>query len=272
MLDLRGRGTVRITKVKVLDGRVREQDRVGNNAADEAADFGPRRVSHAVIDARRNFPGVCGRRYPVVLNLHRFFVAISRAVVNYDEGDGTPPDPLVWSVGALPKRRRLVHVVRDLAMFSGPPASWASGWINVPASAVSAEDVAHWPCSVSLLVKWVTFLGSLHWPVGGADLGGGGVSFVELLFLYELWAGERLTLEMAHPRYLRPAGPISVSAVPFGPGIDVWRSCRFIGALMRSLCILPGGLGRFVPWCQSLQASSYWVGEVRPRESASEAS
>ena len=33
----------------------------------------------------------------------------------------------------------------------------------------------------------------------------------------------------------------------FGPGIDIWRSCRFIGALMRSLCFLPGGLGRFVP-------------------------
>ena len=51
----------------------------------------------------------------------------------------------------------------------------------------------------------------------------------------------------AHPRYLRPGRPISVSAVPFGPGIDIWRSCRFIGVLMRSLCLLPGGLGRFVP-------------------------
>ena len=27
----------------------------------------------------------------------------------------------------------------------------------------------------------------------------------------------------------------------------IWRSCRFIGALMRSLCLLLGGLGRFVP-------------------------
>ena len=63
----------------------------------------------------------------------------------------------------------------------------------------------------------------------------------------ELWAGERLSLEKAHPRYLRPGRPISVSAVPFGPGIDIWRSCRFIGSLMRSLCLLPGGLRRFVP-------------------------
>ena len=38
-----------------------------------------------------------------------------------------------------------------------------------------------------------------------------------------------------------------MSAVPFGPGIDIWRSCRFIGALMRSLCLLPGGLGKFLP-------------------------
>ena len=87
-----------------------------------------------------------------------------------------------------------------------------------------AEDIAHWPYTTGLLVKWVAFLGSLHWPVGGADLGVGGVSYVEVLILYELWAGEKLTLEKAHPRYLRPGRPISVSAVPFGPGIDIWRS------------------------------------------------
>ena len=91
------------------------------------------------------------------------------------------------------------------------------------------------------------FLGSLYWPAGGLDLGVGGVSCVELLIFCELWAGERLSLEKAHPRFLRPGRPISVSAVPFGPGIDIWRSCRFLGALMVSLCLLPGGLGRFLP-------------------------
>ena len=68
MLHLRGLDTVdtvRISmvkghadEVKVLDGRVREIDRLGNDAADEAADFGRRRVGHAVIDARRNLSGV----------------------------------------------------------------------------------------------------------------------------------------------------------------------------------------------------------------------
>ena len=55
------------------DGRVRELDRLGNDAADEAADFGRRRVSNVVIDARRNLSGGCGRWYPVILTLHRFF-------------------------------------------------------------------------------------------------------------------------------------------------------------------------------------------------------
>ena len=58
--------------------------------------------------------------------------------------------------------------------------------------------------------------------------------------------GRDWSLEKAHPRYLRPRRPISVSAVLFGPGIDIRRSCRFIGAMMRSR-LLPGGFGRFVP-------------------------
>ena len=81
MLHLRGLDTVRITKVKghadegmVLDGQVREVDMIGNDTAEEAADFGRRRVGNAVIDARRNLSGVCGRWYPVVLNLHSFFL------------------------------------------------------------------------------------------------------------------------------------------------------------------------------------------------------
>ena len=63
----------------------------------------------------------------------------------------------------------------------------------------------------------MAFLGSLHWPVGGADLGVGGVSCVEMLILYELWAGERLTWEKAHPRYLTPGRPIN-----FSVGCSVW--------------------------------------------------
>ena len=133
MLRLRGPDTVRISKVKghadeamALNGQVREDDRLGNNAADEAADFGRRRVGDSVIDSRRNLSGVCNRWYPVILDLHRFFIAISRAVVNYGDGPDTAPDPLVWSAGALPKRRRLVHAVRDRAFFAR--STWSLGF------------------------------------------------------------------------------------------------------------------------------------------------
>ena len=200
----------------VLHGQVRREDKLGNDAADEAADFGRRRVSPAVIDARRNLSGVCGRWYPVILDLHRFFIAISRTVVNHDGHGGTAPDLLVWSAGALNKRRRLVIAVRDRAFLPGPPVSWCSEWFQVPAAVVCAEDITLWPYTPGLLVKWVSFLNSLHWPIGDLDLGVGGVSYVELLIMHELWAGERLSLEKAHPRYLRPGRPISVSAVPFG--------------------------------------------------------
>ena len=121
-------------------------------------------------------------------------------MVNHDGGVGIAPDPLVWSAGALPKRRRLVHAVRDRASLPGPPGLWDSDWVNILASAICAAYVALWPETPGLLVKWVTFLASLHWPGGGLDLGVGGISYVELLILYELWAGERLSLEKATPR------------------------------------------------------------------------
>ena len=125
MLHLRGVDTVRITEVKghadggmVLRGQVRREDRLGNDAADEAADFGRRRVSPAVIDARRNLSRVCGLWYPFILDLHRFFIAISRTVVSHNGLGGTAPDPLVWSAGALNKRRRLVFAVWGQGLFT----------------------------------------------------------------------------------------------------------------------------------------------------------
>ena len=111
----------------------------------------------------------------------------------------------------------------------------------MPPAVIAAEDEGAWPN----LVKWVTFRGTLHWLAVGADLGVCGVSYVEMLLLYEQGAGERLVLEKALPVYRRPGRPISVLVVAFGPGIDIWRSCQLI-ALMRSLCVLHGGIGRFV--------------------------
>ena len=93
-----------------------------------------------------------------MLDFHWFFIAISRAVVNHDGGIGTAPDPLVWSAGALPKRRRLVHAVRDRAFLPGPLALWDSDWVVILASAVSAADIALWLYTLGLLVQWVSLL------------------------------------------------------------------------------------------------------------------
>ena len=64
----------------------------------------------------------------------------------------------------------------------------------------------------------------------------------------------------------------------FCPGIDIWRSCRFIAALTRSLCLLPEGLVRFVSCsigayrCRLRHIGTEKCGHglaSRPRESAS---
>ena len=274
---------MRISKFKghadeamVRAGAVRDLDRLENNGADEAADFGRRRVPWWVIDARRNFSGVCSRWRPVVLALHRFFIAISRAVVYHDGGAGTSIDPLVWSAGSAPKKRLVA--VRDRAYLLGPPDLWVDSWIALAAIPVTCHDIEVRPYSVGMLVKWVAFLHSLHWPAEGCSLGVGGVSYVELLFLYEIWAGERLELEKAVPGYRGPGRSISVSAVPFGPGTDFWRSKSFFGALFR-LRDLPFGLRRFVPCdiganhCRLRHIGWERCGHgltSRPRESASE--
>ena len=154
-----------------------------------------------------------------------FFNAISQAAVNHDDGSGHAPDPFVWSAGALPKVRRVVHAVRDrVFLLPGSVDLWEGEWISLGASPITAGDVEVWAYSVGLLVKLSAFLGTLHWPAAALNLGGGGVSFVEILILYELWAGERLDHEKAVPRYRRPGREISVSTVPCGPGNDIWRS------------------------------------------------
>ena len=45
----------------VRAGGARDLDRLVNNGADDAADFGRRRVPWWIIDAWRNYSGVCAR-------------------------------------------------------------------------------------------------------------------------------------------------------------------------------------------------------------------
>ena len=224
----RGLDNAAVSKVKghadeglVALGRVREVDRIGNNEADASAAWGRRRVHHSVTYGGGLVTRSCARWYPIVRELHRFFIAIARSVLNDDGMSSTTVHPVVWSAAADPKRTRVERGVGNFARLPGPVRLWTSDWYQLPIACISEGDVAAWPFSVGLLVKFVHFLGSLHWPRGAGDLGVGGISYLELLLLYEKWAGERLVVEGAVPFARRVGRPISVSAVLVGPGIDI---------------------------------------------------
>ena len=180
---------------------------------------------------------------PCCLGSASFFVAIARAAVNEDGCAGVALHPTVWSGGGLVKRRRVRVSALEYARVSGPIGLWRQGSVSWPCIEVSGADVGFGPYSVGLLVKLCSFLSSLHRPSIVTDLGVGGVSLVELIIRYERWAGEKLSVSKLR-RFYRP---ISVSAVPAGPSIDIWRSWRFLGAMLRALGGLPSGLGRFLP-------------------------
>ena len=186
MIHTRGRETVRVTKVKghaedldVQLGRVRLEDQLGNAEADAAADLGRRHQSEVFIDARRGLLKVRNYWYPTMPALHRFMIAF------HGGRGGTAPDPLVWDQGGRPKVRKLaIRVNVDLASIPGPPGFLSSSWIQVHGGGISGSDIAAWPYSVGILVKFTSFLNTLHWPCGSDDFGHFGISFLELLILF----------------------------------------------------------------------------------------
>ena len=108
---------------------------------------------------------------------------------------------------------------------------------------ISGADVAAWPYSVGILCRLTAFLGSLHWPVGSEEKGHFGVSFLELLTLFEQWAAHRLLSEKVTGPRTRANRPILIPSVPVSKGIEIRHGCQFISSLVRALAKLPGGIG-----------------------------
>ena len=171
MILARGRDTVKVAKVKghaadadVELGGVRLEDRLGNIDADAAVDLGRAQQPEEVMYVRRAVLKAWEFCYRIVLQLHRFMVAISRVSVNHDGRGGSVPGLLVWDQGSRSKKQRRVdiRVNVDLAMLPGPLGFLTGPWAQVHGGCISGADVAAWPCSVSLLCKFSAFLSSLH--------------------------------------------------------------------------------------------------------------
>ena len=80
---------------------VRRQDKDGNGAADRAADLGRRGQPEHSSNARKRIQDASMFWYPIVFELHRFFIAVARTAVNNDRKESSAPDPLLWSSEAF---------------------------------------------------------------------------------------------------------------------------------------------------------------------------
>ena len=95
--------------------------------------------------------------YPIMLDLHRFMIAVARVSVNHDGKGGTAPDPPGFGSGGQAYRfvSLLYKVNVDLASLPGPPGflnnCLGSGFMLV---ALLDADIAAWPYSVGIFVRF----------------------------------------------------------------------------------------------------------------------
>ena len=191
---------------------MREEDKLGNAEADSAAGLGWRHQPESVMDGRRILRQVRTHWYPVAQQLHLFMIAVSRVSVNQDGRRGTAPDPLIWDQGVGTTSARWIFVF-NLATLPGPPCFLREPSVSVHGGSIGGADVASWPYSVSLLCKfvslWVLCIGLVE-PRMWATL----VFFLlEVMILFEQWAGHRLLSEKVIRPRDRAHRLISISSV-----------------------------------------------------------
>ena len=96
-------------------------------------------------------------------------------------------------------------LIVDHATLPGPPKFLSSTWCTLDPLSITQDDVAAWPCSVDILLVFSSFLASLHWPQGASDSGKFGISYFELLVMFEVFSGYRLQKTVrSHFRSRRP--------------------------------------------------------------------
>ena len=249
MIRTRGRETVRVTKVKghaddadVQSGRVRLADQLGKGEADTAADLGRRHQSEVLIDARRRLLIARSYWYPIMLQLHRFMISVARVTVNHDGRGGTALTHLSGTrvVGRRKLRRTDIRVNIDLASLPGPCGFLHGSWMQVHGGCITGLDVAAWPNSVGILCEFEAFF---FWYFTLAcwcavDMGHFGVSFLEILILFEQWASHRLLSEKVTRPHFRPNRPIFILSAPVSEGVENRQGVSLSVALMARVVLL----------------------------------
>ena len=203
MIQARGRDTAGVTKVKGHDtgedvehGRVRLADKVGNAEADAAADVGRRHQFDMLKDAMRKLLKVRNHWYTIMLQLHRFMIAVARVTVNHDGRGGTAPDPLVYDQGGQRITRRMdIRVNVDLASHLVLLVSWMDLGCRFTGVDLLVLILLLGPVVLASSASLLPFL--------NMDMGHFGVSYLEVLVLFEQRTGHRLLSEKVLRPHLR---------------------------------------------------------------------
>ena len=239
MIQARGRDTARVAKVKghstdenVEHGRVRLADKVGNDEADAAADLGRRHQSEMLTDDRRILLKVRNLWYPIVLQLHKFMIAVARVPVRHY---GRVVLAVIHLYGIMVAGRRCAGPTFALMLILPLYLVLLVSWMGLGCRFVM----------VALLV--LTLLLGLTVLASCSSLLLSLVPCIGRWMLVEQWAGHRLLSEKAIRPHVRANRPLSFSSVPVSEGIEIRYGCQLISRLVRALAKLPGGMGRFLP-------------------------
>ena len=134
----------------------------------------------------------------------------------------------IWE-GRERQRRTDIRVNVDLASLPGPPGFLGGPWMQVHGGGFAGADVA---ACLTVLASSAKLLLSLEPCVGRWVLrtwAHFGVSFLELLFVFEQWAGHPLLSEKVTRPHVRTDRPF---LIPVSEGIEIRHGCQFISSLV----------------------------------------
>ena len=90
-------------------------------------------------------------------------------------------------------------------------------------------------------MQFPPFLSSLRWLVGSHELGNFWASCLEILILFEVWAGHRLSPEKTVPADKRLGRVLKLPTSCISEGVQIRQGCQFIGGFFGCLDKLEEG-------------------------------